>query len=1016
MATNLETLELTISSNSEQASQGIGSLIRSLSALANAVGKSVGGLMKLNAELRELKSYGRMKLPNLAGKSGTSAAMSGVNKQMSRGSVLPEFKQYAKNGKFSSWMYGPRPLPTITNNTGASGMLSEEQNRRLNPQWYVQPGSEQWKQNILARNEALRKVETATQNATAVTQQNTQAVQQNAKAAEQAAGNTENLGKQASQVAKEERNLGNEAEDSGEKTKTFGDKVSETFSKIGRMASTMVTRLAIKALIKNFKSAWDSAYNFSKKMGGDFAANVDKVRGALGNMAVNIVRAFAPLMNVIAPVFTVMAEGVRYLADALSWLVGLLGITSDLLGSSAEAIGAAGTASKKTSKNVLASWDELNVIQQDKGGGGSGGSGSNFTSKFKEEIDSIKILVGEALLAVGLILAFSGHVGVGIALAAVGAAAIVGTIATKWGTMSDKVKAEILKIMTIAGASMLAVGMIIGLACPAKLGLGIALMVAGAANLVTSIALSWNTSDTVKKEVGKIMAIAGAALLAIGLIITLATAGTNPLGIGMMIAGGVSLAGAVALNWDGIVTKVREVMTKVANWFTEKWEVVKNAANNAWNSVKKWWEDSGLGQKVRDAWETVSGFFAGLWGSAEDGTGIAGAASKAWNAVSKWWEDSGIGETVRTAWSDVSSFFGNLFGDENTEGSIANFAVSAWGTVTELWEDPNVGGRVREVWNGVSDFFTTLFADAETPGSISYMAYDAWDSVSTWWQTNVTEEVKREGVWGGVKGFFKGIWGDASQGTGIAGMASQAWDSISKWWTTDASTLIGDVWNGVSTFFTDLIGTSETGLIGNFNALWAEASQLWGDIIGYVSQAWSDVGTWFYNNVTVPVGNFFIDMINGIISGINWVINALNSLHFTIPGWDFLGMHADPITIGISGISEIGYLNRITPIAQNANGAYGIPSGELFIANEHGAELVGSMNGKTTVANQVQIIEGIQKGVSDANARQNALLAEQNDLLRKILVKSGTVEINPSARWGKFNSDSNDMYSMATGR
>ena len=57
-------------------------------------------------------------------------------------------------------------------------------------------------------------------------------------------------------------------------------------------------------------------------------------------------------------------------------------------------------------------------------------------------------------------------------------------------------------------------------------------------------------------------------------------------------------------------------------------------------------------------------------------------------------------------------------------------------------------------------------------------------------------------------------------------------------------------------------------------------------------------------------------------------------------------------------------------------------------------ELVGQFsNGKTAVANNAQIVEGIRQGVEDANRDEVRLLREQNDLLRGILTKEGTVEI-----------------------
>ena len=40
--------------------------------------------------------------------------------------------------------------------------------------------------------------------------------------------------------------------------------------------------------------------------------------------------------------------------------------------------------------------------------------------------------------------------------------------------------------------------------------------------------------------------------------------------------------------------------------------------------------------------------------------------------------------------------------------------------------------------------------------------------------------------------------------------------------------------------------------------------------------------------------------------------------------------------------------------------------GELFLAREAGAEMVGNIGGRTAVANNDQIVEAVAKGVSDA--------------------------------------------------
>lgn len=69
-------------------------------------------------------------------------------------------------------------------------------------------------------------------------------------------------------------------------------------------------------------------------------------------------------------------------------------------------------------------------------------------------------------------------------------------------------------------------------------------------------------------------------------------------------------------------------------------------------------------------------------------------------------------------------------------------------------------------------------------------------------------------------------------------------------------------------------------------------------------------------------------------------------------------------------------------------------TGQMFIAREDGPELVGTIGSRTAVANNAQIVEGIAAGVSDANQAQNALLREQNELLRAILAKEGVVNID----------------------
>lgn len=137
-----------------------------------------------------------------------------------------------------------------------------------------------------------------------------------------------------------------------------------------------------------------------------------------------------------------------------------------------------------------------------------------------------------------------------------------------------------------------------------------------------------------------------------------------------------------------------------------------------------------------------------------------------------------------------------------------------------------------------------------------------------------------------------------------------------------------------------------------------------------------------------PVTRFVKKMVNGIIgifeSGVNFIIKMLNKLSWEVPDW----------VPGIGG-STFGFNVRPVSIPRLKDG--GFPDGEdgLFYANHN--ELVGKFsNGRTAVANNDQIVDGIRSGVYDANQEQNALLREQNGLLRRLLEKETTVHATVS--------------------
>lgn len=97
-------------------------------------------------------------------------------------------------------------------------------------------------------------------------------------------------------------------------------------------------------------------------------------------------------------------------------------------------------------------------------------------------------------------------------------------------------------------------------------------------------------------------------------------------------------------------------------------------------------------------------------------------------------------------------------------------------------------------------------------------------------------------------------------------------------------------------------------------------------------------------------------------------------------------------------------------VAAASGGIFDVP-GQLFIAREAGPELVGTMGGNTAVANNDQIVSGIQYGVAQANSEQNELLRQQNSILMQLLNKDLT--ISPSVALGQVMARSAALYGRA---
>lgn len=217
-------------------------------------------------------------------------------------------------------------------------------------------------------------------------------------------------------------------------------------------------------------------------------------------------------------------------------------------------------------------------------------SSSDQVTPISEKLMAIMAIAGIALTAIGLILLFNGSWKWGIGFIIAGASALaVSIVAIKSGNATEQAEQMLLDIMLIAGSAMLALGIIlllVGQITPLSIGL----VVAGAGSLAGAVAINPQAvGETIKnffqENAGLIVGVS-IALIVLGIILLFTGVGI-PLAIGLIVAGGGALAATVALNWNFIVDKVKEVWQKVKNF---------------WNSyiapifTAKWWAD--LGKKA----------------------------------------------------------------------------------------------------------------------------------------------------------------------------------------------------------------------------------------------------------------------------------------------------------------------------------------------------------------------------------------------------------------------------------
>lgn len=682
-------------------------------------------------------------------------------------------------------------------------------------------------------------------------------------------------------------------------------------------------------------------------------AQLTQAARAIGNI-------FIPALNAILPYAIAVVQVIREIANALANLAGFKLTEVDYSGVNSAAVGAGSLADNlddaagaaKKLKQYTAGFDELNVFAPNTGSGSGAGAGS--AGGFDFNLPTYDFL-GDA-------------------------------VQTRIGEIKKMIEDTLAEITTIVSGFMLAVGAIL-VVTGVNIPLGVGLMAAGAVGLAATVGLNWTAmSSELASTLALITGVVGGFLLALGAI--MAFSGANlPLGIALMALGGASLVTAAVINWHNSDRHLTDALTTltgvlagaslavgamlaftgvatglgIALMAVGAVTLVSAAALN-WNSIP-----DALASPLSRVGLLVSGATLALGAIlAFSGCMPLGIALMAIGATS-------LVSVMALNWNGLSDEIQNVIAIITTVVSVAFLAIGAalafsganipLGLALLAAGAVTMGTAIMPNWNDLSDNVQQKISMITTVVGGALLAVGAILALS------------------GVA-LPLGLGLMAAGALSLGAVATLNWDFVVNSIKKVVSVITG-ILSGALIVLGVLLCLSGAGVGLGLAVLAAGLS------LSYAAWTLDDN----------PITRFMRQMANSIIGLVNGVIDAINDMfHIQFNGLSVMGITLIPaFDIRLVDIPHI-------PFFEDG----GFPNeGQLFIAREAGAEMVGAMGRRTAVANNDQIVEGISAGVSVAN---DGVIAAIYALLNVVEEKDFSVNIGDNQI-----GESYDRYNRARG-
>lgn len=300
----------------------------------------------------------------------------------------------------------------------------------------------------------------------------------------------------------------------------------------------------------------------------------------------------------------------------------------------------------------------------------------------------------------------------------------------------------------------------------------------------------------------------------------------------------------------------------------------------------------------------IQGLFEGL---KKIPSGISDIAKSIWDGLKAAWDS--FGEMVLSVEAEIKTTGQKLWG----------FVSGAWETVKNNTVVANVSAALKGGWDLVNTTLENLKKQAK---NVTY-----------------TFRAKATGAWKTMKGYVSSVINKIKDKTAnFTANARGAWDKVK---------------NYVASFAQNIKDKA-----ANYKAT---ASGDWGGIARSAQTLYDSVKS--KTAIFKAVASGAWDKISSVLNQAkNWLVDKAISWKITIPHFNL-----PHINLGTKTVNVLGKSIAIPTIDVRWYAKGGFPAtGEMFVANEAGPELVGKMGRRTTVANQQQIISGIKTGVYEA--------------------------------------------------